>query len=164
MGMMGGGMMGGSGGGMGMMGGGMMGGSGGGMGMMGGGMMRMMMSHMMGGPGGMGGMMNSGMMARMSAMLGRLNLSPQQWNKVRKLARDRLEKMVDLQARQAKLQIELSSLRWNQKVDPKRVKKLFADRAKLQADMFLAGLDYLRGLKGILTPEQAKMLEGWNLR
>lgn len=164
------GMMGsGASGGMGMMGGG----SGGGM--MGPGMMRMMMSHMMGGPGGMGKMMGGmgsgggkdrgrGMMARMTDMLEQLNLTPEQWNKVRKLARERLEKMVDLWAMRTKLEIELSSLRWDQKLDAKRVKELFIQKAGAQADMFLAGLEYLRGLKSILTPEQAKKLEGRNLQ
>lgn len=163
-GMMGPGMMRGFKGGMGMMGSGAGGGM---MRMMGSGMMRMMMSHMMGGPGGMRGMMGNmkrGMMNRMGVMLNQLNLTPDQWNKVRTLARKRLEKMVDLWAQMTKLQIELSALRWDEKVDPKQIKELFVKRATVQAEMFLTSLAYLQGLKGILTPQQAKKLEGWNLQ
>ena len=164
MGMMGPGMMRGFKGGMGMMGSGAGGGM---MRMMGSGMMRMMMSHMMGGPGGMRGMMGNmkrGMMNRMGVMLNQLNLTPDQWNKVRILARKRLEKMVDLWAQMTKLQIELSALRWDEKVGPKQIKELFVKRATVQAEMFLTSLTYLQGLKGILTPQQAKKLEGWNLQ
>ena len=138
---------------------------------MGPGMMRMMMSHMMGGPGGMGRMMGSkkpgkgpGMMARMTNMLDQLKLSPEQWDMVRKLAKERLLKMVDLWAQQTKLRIELSSLRWDQKVDPNLIKDLFVKKAEAQAEMFLTSLDYLRSLESILTPEQAKKLKGFEKR
>lgn len=99
-------------------------------GMMGQGMMRMMMSHMMGGPGGMGkmmGQMGAGMkdraggprgMAHMARMLEGLNLTPGQWDKVRGLARERLEKMADLWAQRMKLQIELAGLSWDKEVNP----------------------------------------------
>lgn len=134
-------------------------------------MMRMMKSHMMGGPGGMsqmmGGMnsgdgkkMKGGMMARMTTMLERLNLTPEQWDKVRNVARQSLEKMVDLWAQHTKLEIELSALRWDQKVDEQRIKKLFVKQAEAKADMFLAGLNYMRTLKNVLTASQAKKLEG----
>lgn len=33
-------------------------------------------------------------------------------------------------------------------------------KAEAQAGMFLAGRQYLRGLKGILTPEQLQKFEG----
>jgi hypothetical protein len=75
--------------------------------MMGQGMMPMMMSHMMGGPGGMGKMMGqigvgccsptSGT-ARIGRMLENLNLTYEQWDKVRTLAGDQLDKMADLWA------------------------------------------------------------------
>jgi len=141
-----------------------------GTGMMGSGMMRMMMTHMMGGPGGVGKMMGGmgGMdgrggpdsMARMGHMLERLDLTPEQWNQVRTVARERLEKMVDLWAQWMKPQIQLDSLRWDESVDAARVKDLFARRAEAQAEMFLAGLDYLQELKTILGPEQRARLEG----
>lgn len=139
-------------------------------GMMGPGMMRMMMSHMMGAPGGMGKMMGPmgcmmghggpGGMARMENMLERLALTPEQWDQVRTLARERLEKMADLWARRMKLQIELASLRWDEKIDPDQVKSLFVRKAEAQAEMFLASLDYLHELKAVLSPEQRKQLEG----
>jgi len=134
-------------------------------------MMGMMMAQMMGGPGGMGkmmGQMGSGMkgrgggpggMAYMARMLDNLDLTPEQWEQVRTLARQRLDKMVDLWAQRMKLQIELAGLRWDKKIDPQQVKDLFVKKAEAKAEMFLVGLEYLRGLKGILTPEQLKKLE-----
>jgi hypothetical protein len=142
-----------------------------GQGMMGQGMMRMMMSHMMGGPGGMGkmmGQMGSGMkgrgggpgcMARMARMLENLNLTPEQWDQVRTMARERLEKMADLWAQRMKLQIELAALRWDKEIDSQKVKELFIKKAEAKAEMLLAGLEYLRGLKGALNQEQLKKLE-----
>lgn len=135
------------------------------------GMMRMMMSHMMGGPGGMGkmmGRMGSGMkgcgygpggMAHMVRMMENLNLTSEQWDQVRALARERLDKMVDLWAQRMKLQIELAGLRWDKEIDPQQVKALFVKKAETKAEMFLAGLAYQRALKEILTPEQLKKLE-----
>ncbi|MCB2191378.1 MAG: hypothetical protein KQI62_07430 [Deltaproteobacteria bacterium] len=134
-------------------------------------MMRMMKAHTMGGPGGMGRMMggmnhghgkgmNGGMIARMTTMLDQLNLTPDQWEKVRNAARLSLEKMVDLWAQHTKLEIELSSLRWDQKVDAQKIKKLFADQAEAKAEMFLASMKYMRTLNSVLTPSQAKKLQG----
>lgn len=127
------------------------------------------MGRMMGSMGkgkgkGKGKGMGRGMMARMTGMLEKMNLTPEQWSKVRKLARERMLKMVDLRAIQAKVKIQLSGLRWDHKADPKRVKELFAQKAMAQAEMFLAGLDYLRSLKGILTPEQAKKMEPFQMK
>ncbi len=139
------------------------------------GMMRMMMSHMMGGPGGMGkmmGQMGSGMkgpdggprgMAHMARMLEGLNLTPEQWDQVRGLARERLEKMADLWAQRMKLQIELAGLRWDQEINPQQVKEVFVKEAEAKAEMFLTSLDYLRKLKGVLTQEQLKKLEAQGL-
>jgi hypothetical protein len=145
------------------------------MGMMDQGMMCMMMSHMMGGPGGMGkmmGQMGAGMkgpgggprgMAHMARMLEGLNLTPEQWDQVRGLARERLEKMADLWAQRMKLQIELTGLRWDQEVNPQQVKEVFVKEAEAKAEMFLMSLDYLRKLKGVLTQEQLKKLEAQGL-
>ena len=145
------------------------------MGMMDQGMMRMMMSHMMGGPGGMGkmmGQMGAGMkgragaprgMAHMARMLESLNLTPEQWDQVRGLARERLEKMADLWAQRMKLQIELAGLRWDQEVNPQQVKEVFVKEAEAKAEMFLTSLDYLRKLKGVLNQEQLKKLEAQGL-
>ncbi len=170
MGMMGGqGMMGDRGMMSGMMGSDMMGG-----GMMGGGMMRVMMSHMMGGSGGMGMMMGrmtgkmGGMMGpkagadgmmQMAGMLESLDLTPEQWDKVRTLARERLEKLADMWAQRMKVRIELASLRWEKETDLARIKALFVQDAEAKADMFMAGMTYLRDLKAMLTPEQRKELE-----
>ena len=141
------------------------------MGMMDQGIMRMMMSHMMGGPGGMGKMMGqkgSGMkgrdggsrdMAQMARLLEGLNLTPEQWDQVRGLARERLEKMVDLWAQRMKLQIELAGLRWDKEINPQQIKEGFVKEAEAKAEMFLAGLEYLSGLKRILSQEQLKKLE-----
>ena len=145
------------------------------MGMMDQGMTRMMMSHMMGGPGGMGkmmGQMGAGMkgpggdprgMAHMARMLEGLNLTPGQWDQVRGLARERLEKMADLWAQRMKLQIELAGLRWDQEVNPQLVKEVFVKEAEAKAEMFLTSLDYLRKLKGVLNQEQLKKLEAQGL-
>jgi len=145
------------------------------MGMMDQGMMRMMMSHMMGGPGGMGkmmGQMGAGMkgrvgdprgMAHMARMLEGLNLTPEQWDQVRGLARDRLEKMADLWAQRMKLQIELASLSWDKEVNPQQVKEVFVKEAEAKAEMFLTSLDYLRKLKSVLNQEQLKKLEAQGL-
>jgi hypothetical protein len=145
------------------------------MGMMDQGMMRMMMSHMMGGPGGMGkmmGQMGAGMkgpgggprgMAQMARMLEGLNLTPEQWDQVRGLARERLEKMADLWAQRMKLQIELAGLRWDQQVNPQQVKEAFVKEAEAKAEMFLTSLDYLRKLKGVLNQEQLKKLDAQGL-
>jgi len=141
------------------------------MGMMGPGMMQMMMSHMMGGPGGMGEIlgamgsgggkgMDGGMIGRMTYVFEQLGLTPEQWEKVRSLAREKLVKMVDLWAQEIKTEIELSALPWDQEVDPALVKGLFAKKAEAQAEMFLADLAYLQALKAVLTPEQVKRLEG----
>ena len=139
------------------------------------GMMRMMMSHMMGGPGGMGkmmGQMGAGMkgraggprgMTHMTNMIESLNLTPEQWDQVRGLARERLEKMADLWAQRMKLQIELAGLRWDQEINPQQVKEVFVKEAEAKAEMFLTSLDYLRKLKGILTQEQLKKLEAQGL-
>lgn len=146
-----------------------------GAGMMDQGMMRMMMAHMMGGQGGMGkmmGQMGSGTkgrdggsrdMAQMARMLEGLNLTPEQRDQVRGLARERLEKMVDLWAQRTKLQIELAGLRWDKEIDPQKVKDLFVKKAEAKAEMFLTSLDYLRKLKGVLTQEQLKKLEAQGL-
>ncbi len=145
------------------------------MGMMDQRMMRMMMSHMMGGPGGMGkmmGQMGAGMkgragdprgMAHMARMLESLNLTPEQWDQVRGLARERLEKMADLWAQRMKLQIELAGLSWDQEVNPQQVKEVFVKEAEAKAEMFLTSLDYLRKLKGVLNQEQLKKLEAQGL-
>ena len=145
------------------------------MGMMDQGMMRMMMSHMMGGPGGMGkmmGQMGSGMkgpgggprgMAQMARMLEGLNLTPEQWDQARGLARDRLEKMADLWAQRMKLQIELAGQSWDKEVNPQQVKEVFVKEAEAKAEMFLTSLDYLRKLKGVLNQEQLKKLEAQGL-
>ncbi len=141
-----------------------MGGAGGGMmgmgGMMGGGMMRMMMSHMMGGgmTGGMMGMGGAGMM-NLGRMLPSLDLSAQQWDKVRTLAYSRLEKMAALRAKLFQKQLELANLAGQKNLDGAKVKKLFAQQAELKAEMFLLGWDYLQQLKKVLTPAQQKKLQ-----
>jgi len=142
--------------------------------MMSGGMMRMMMSHMMGSPGGMGmmmgrmGQMMGGMMGpkaggdgmmQMNRMLEGLDLTPEQWDKIRTLAREHLEKVADMWARRMKVRIELASLRWDKETDLARIKALFVQDAEAKADMFMAGVTYLRDLKAMLTPEQRKELE-----
>jgi len=139
--------------------------------MMGAGMMRMMMSHMMGGPGGIGKLMQrmgSGTMpapvdfsglAHKARMLENLDLTPDQWDQVRTLAQKRLDMMADLWARRMKLEIELASLRWDKEINSQRVKQVFVKEAEAEADMLLAGFEYLQGLKEILTPEQFKKLE-----
>lgn len=175
------GMMGG-GGGMGMMGGG----GGAGMGMMGRGpaqtggpcmmggmdrgMMPAMMSHMMGGTGGMGRMMGAGEdgmpdpmsgkggMGRMARLLDDLDLTPEQWGQVRELARERSVRMVDLWAQRAKLQIELAGMRTDQEVDARQIKSRFVKIAEIRADEFVAGLEYLRSVRGVLTAEQREKL------
>lgn len=162
-GMMGGGYAGGYGPGM-MMGGGYGGGVG-----MGGGMMGMMMGHMMGG--GMG-MMGPGMMMGggygggmgVGRMLPYLNLNPQQWEKVRALAYQRLEKMAQLRSKLFQQRLELLNLAGQGKVDAAKVKKLFVQQAELKAELFLAGLDYLQQVEKVLTPEQKKQLKGWGIR
>ncbi len=171
-------------GGYGMMGPGMMGGGyggygygpgmmmGGGYGMMGSGMMGMMMGHMMGGGYGGYGMMGPGMMMGsgyggmmgMGGMLPYLNLSPQQWGQVRALASSRLDKMADLRAKLFQQRLELYNLISPGKVDPAKVKKLFAKMAELKAELFLTGLGYLQQVKKMLTPEQKKQLQGWGYR
>ncbi|MFO7688281.1 MAG: Spy/CpxP family protein refolding chaperone [Desulfobacterales bacterium] len=144
------------------------------MGMMDNGMMPMMMAHMMGGAGGMGKMMGqmgagamsgvgSGGMAHMVQMLENLNLTSDQWDQVRNLAAERLEKMADLWAQRMKLQIGLAALRWDKEIDPQQVKDLFVKKAEAKAEMFLTSLDYLRKLKGVLTQEQLKKLEAQGL-
>ncbi|MBI4774694.1 MAG: hypothetical protein HY788_11030 [Deltaproteobacteria bacterium] len=131
-------------------------------------MMRMMMSHMMGGPGGMGKMMGQmgslrrghrRGMAPMARVLDNLNLTPEQWDQVRGLARKRLEKMVDLWAQRMKLKIELAGLRWDKEIDPQKVKDLFVKKGEVKAEMFLSNLEYWRELKKILTPDQLEKLE-----
>ena len=142
------------------------------------GMMHMMMTHMTGGPGGMDKMMKrmgSGTKccgcggcgprgaARMARMLENLNLGPEQWNQVRGLAQERLEKMADLWAERMKLRIKLAGLRWDTEIDHQKVKELFIKKAEAKAEMFLTGLDYLREVKGVLTQEQLKKLEDQGL-
>ncbi|MCF8108541.1 MAG: Spy/CpxP family protein refolding chaperone [Desulfohalobiaceae bacterium] len=165
---------------MGMMGKGMMGQN-----MMGQGMMRLMMSHMMGGrKSGMENMMQQmmgrmmgqdmmggmapgmgrqgdgqGGMAQMAGMLDNLDLTSGQWDQVHTLAGTRLEKMADLWVEQMKLRIKLAAMKWDQSIDHQQVKDLFVKIAEARAEMFLAGVDYLNGLKEILTPEQLKKLE-----
>jgi len=38
---------------------------------------------------------------------------------------------------------------------------LFIKKAEAKAEMFLAGMEYMQALKGILTPEQLKQLEAY---
>ncbi len=140
-------------------------------GMMGTGMMRMMMSHMMGGSGAMGKIMRRmgsdmmassvgfGGLAHDARMLENLNLTPEQWDQVHTLARNRLDEMAELWARRMKLEIELASLRWDKELNPQHVKQVFVKEAEAEADLLLAGFEYLQGLKGILTPDQFKKLE-----
>jgi hypothetical protein len=141
-------------------------------GMMGQGMMQMMMSHMMGGPGGMGkmmGQMGAGMEGRpgglrgMARMLEDLELTPEQWDQVRVLAGERIEKMADLWAQRVKLQIELAGLRWDKEVNRQQIKEVFVKKAEADADMFLTGLDYIRKLKSVLNPEQLQKMEARGL-
>ena len=146
---------------------------GGGQGMMGGmdrGMMPAMMSHMMGGTGGMGRMMGAGEdgmpdplsgkggMGRMARVLDDLELTSEQWRQVRELARDRSVRMVDLWAQRAKLQIELAGMRTDQEVDARRIKSQFVKIAEIRADEFVAGLEYLRSVREVLTAEQREKL------
>ncbi len=157
-------------GGPGMMGGMGMMGDGDGPGMMGQGMMDMMMSHMMGGPGGMGMMMGNmgpGMkgqgggpkgMKRMAHMLENLDLTADQWDKVRELAKKRLGKMADLWAQRMKLRIDMAGLRWDKDLDPEKVKGVFVKKAEVKAEMFLSCMSYLRDLKKILNEDQIKKL------
>ncbi|MBR9979923.1 MAG: hypothetical protein KFF50_02745 [Desulfatitalea sp.] len=165
----------GAGGGSGMM--GMMGrgpGHGGGQGMMGcsdRSMMHAMMSHMMGGPGGMGRMMGAGEggmpdplsgtggMGRMARLLDDLDLTPDQWNQVRTLARERSIRMVDLWAQRAKLQIELAGMRMDQEIDDRKIKSQFVKIAEIRADEFSIGLEYIRAVKGVLSAEQREKIE-----
>jgi len=146
------------------------------MGEMGQGMMHMMMSHMTGGQtGGMGKMMGKmgsrlkdgggapPELPKMVHMLDGLDLSQAQWEQVRSLARKRLEKMVDLWAQRMKLRIELAAIRWDQEVDPQKVKDLFVRRAEAGAELFLGSLDYLQSLRAILTREQIEELEAQGL-
>ncbi|MEW5913540.1 MAG: periplasmic heavy metal sensor [Thermodesulfobacteriota bacterium] len=148
----------------GMMGGGygpgMMGG-GYGPGMMGGGMMGMMMGHMMGGgPGFMGrGMMMGGQ--GLGWRLNYLDLTPQQRDKISKLAYKHLEALNQLRAKLGTQRIDLLYLLRDEKVDPAKVKAAFAKVADLRAEMFLAGVKYLQEVKALLTKEQLKKLEGW---
>ncbi|MCB2190669.1 MAG: periplasmic heavy metal sensor [Deltaproteobacteria bacterium] len=166
-------------GGYGMMGPGMMGG---GMGMMGPGMMGMMMRHMMGGGygmmgpgmmmGGYGhgmGMMGGGYgmmggMMNMGRMLPYLNLSPDQWEKVRALAYKRLDKMAGVRSQLLQQRLAMLNLLNQPEVDADKVKQLFAKTAELKAELFLASLDYLQQVKKVLTSEQKKMLKGWGLQ
>jgi Spy/CpxP family protein refolding chaperone len=153
----------------GMMGGGMMGGGMMGGGMMGGGMMGMMMGHMMGGGmGGMGGglgFMGPGMMMGggygMGWALNYLDLTPQQRDKISKLAYQRLEVLNQLRAKMGTQRIEMLYLLRKEKVDPAKVKAAFAKMAELKADMFLAGVKYLQEVKALLTKEQVQKLERW---
>ncbi|MFO7783106.1 MAG: Spy/CpxP family protein refolding chaperone [Thermodesulfobacteriota bacterium] len=136
----------------------------------GGGMMDMMMAHMMGGPGGMGTMtgalgaedegLKGGRAAHMIHMLEELNLSPGQWDRVRSLAREKLDRMADLWAQRMKMRIELAALNYDQEIDPQHVKNVFVKAAEARAGMFLTSLEYMKGLREILTPEQLEKLEG----
>ncbi|WP_028322383.1 Spy/CpxP family protein refolding chaperone [Desulfatiglans anilini] len=139
--------------------------------MMGTGMMRGMMSHMMGGPGGMDEMMTlSGCRrmagpclmdagARMIADLEELDLTAEQWSRVRILAQEKLDRMADLWARHMKLRIELAGIQWGGNLDAEQVKDAFVKEAEARAEMYLAGIEYIRGLKEILTPEQLERME-----
>ena len=93
--------------------------------------------------------------------MSKMNLTPEQWEKVRPMAKQGLDKMADLSAKSMKAQIEIAGLRWDKEMDAQKVKKLFAEEAEVQAEMFLTGMNYLRGLKNVLTPEQAQQLEGF---
>ncbi len=86
-------------------------------------------------------------------------MTPGQWEQVHTLAGTRLEKMADLWAEQMKIRIKLATIKWGQTIDPQQVKDLFVKMAEARAEMFLAGVDYLNGLKEILTQEQLKKLE-----
>lgn len=140
-------------------------------GMMGTGMMRGMMSHVMGGPGGMDEMMalsGCGRMAgpcpmdagrRMIADLEELDLTPEQWSRVRTLAQEKLDRMADLWARHMRLRIELAGIQWGGNLDAQQVKDAFVKEAEARAEMYLAGIEYIRGLKEILTPEQLEKMD-----
>lgn len=121
-----------------------------------------------GGYGGGMGMMDmggyGGGMMGMGRMLPYLNLSPQQWEKVRGLAYQRLEKMAQLRSKLFQQRLELLNLAGQGKVDAAKVKKLFTQQAELKAELFLAGIDYLEQVEKLLTPEQKKQLKGWGLR
>lgn len=140
-------------------------------GMMGAGMMRGMMSDTMGGPGCMNEAtalpgcrreprscpMGAGW--RMIADLEELDLTPEQWSRVRTLAQEKLGRMADLWARQMNLRIEVAGLQWSGNLDAQRVKDAFMKEAEARAEMVLAGIEYTRGLKEILTPEQLEEIE-----
>lgn len=116
------------------------------------GMMGMMMGHMKGGCMSMGG------------MLPYLNLSPEQWEKVRALAYQRLQKMAPLKNKLFQQRLELMKLVNQGKVDVDKVKNLFIQQAELNADIFLAGLEYLQQVKEILTPRQKSRLQKRGIR
>lgn len=136
-----------------------------------GGMQDMMMSHMMGGRGGMGKMM--GRMGadmpcprmgphgfrHMGRMLDDLNLTPEQWEQVRTLAREKLDTMADMWAQRMKLRIDLMGLHWDKDVDPQQVRDLFMKQAEIKADMLLGSIDYMKRIKSILNEEQLQKLE-----
>jgi hypothetical protein len=102
-------------------------------------------------------------MSQRAIIITYLNLTSDQWDQVRNLAAERLEKMADLWAQRMKLQIGLAALRWDKEIDPQQVKDLFVKKAEAKAEMFLTSLDYLRKLKGVLTQEQLKKLEAQGL-
>jgi Spy/CpxP family protein refolding chaperone len=94
-------------------------------------------------------------------MLRYLDLSAEQWKKVRALAAERLDKMNDLMAKMGKLRLELWGQSSQAKPDAVKVKKLFAQMAEIHADLNLSGRDYLQKIKGLLTKEQLKRLKDW---
>jgi hypothetical protein len=128
---------------------------------MGPGMMGHMGSGMMG-PGMMGhmgpGMMAGLGMGGLKGLCKRLELTEEQEKKVRAMATKRAEKMADLWAQRMKLQWKLASLGWGEEIDPQQVREVFAEMAKVQAEAYLAGQEFRRGLEDLLTEKQAEKM------
>ncbi|MFH1134676.1 MAG: hypothetical protein V1816_01175 [Pseudomonadota bacterium] len=126
--------------------------------MMEGGLNGMMMRHMTAG-GRHGDMMMSAPREKTPGWdLGRLNLTPEQWQKVRTLAHAHIDKLQTLAAEEAKLQLENAFLLGEDKLDEERIKQTAGKLGEVRAMMALTARSYLDGLSDILNEAQLEQL------
>jgi hypothetical protein len=140
-------------------------------------MMSRMMAGMMGlGPKAAGtrekkkhGMMmdHQGMMKMKHGQMGKraffdldgLDLTPEQYGKIRETSYEQLKKLQQLKAERELLEIEASYLTSAEQVDEKRAKEVFARLGEIRLETFLTGRQYLETFSGLLNEEQKKKLE-----
>ncbi|MCB2186133.1 MAG: hypothetical protein KQJ78_06930 [Deltaproteobacteria bacterium] len=92
--------------------------------------------------------------------LGRLNLTPEQRDKLRNVIFENLDKMQDMSAHYRKLHLRATFLTENPQSKPEEIVKLYAEMGETRGRMLIQGRMYRQAVMGLLTEQQKQMVEG----